>query len=166
MTGLLVMGAVAFVMLRGIFTRTDVYSAFLRGAQEGMHSGFRLLPALCAMLLMLRLMDASGLTALLSALLTPLTSRLGVPQEVTPLIILRPLSGAGSLAALQELLVSCGPDSRAGRMASALVCSSETIFYTLTVYAGAAGVRRLPGAVAASLAGYAAGVIVCVLLTA
>lgn len=165
MTGLLICGVTGVILLRGVMTRTDVYSAFLRGAEAGMRSAVRLLPALCGMLLMLRLMQASGALEALSRLLTPVTSWAGVPAEVTPLLLLRPLTGSGSIAALEELLRAFGPDSRTGRLASALMGSSETIFYTMTVYAGAAGVRRAPGALAASLAGYAAGVIVCVMMT-
>lgn len=165
MTGLLLMGTVALMLLRGLATRTDVYAAFLKGAERGMRAAVRMLPALCAMLLMLRLMRASGLLELLARLLSPLTERLGIPGEVTPLLLLRPLTGSGSLAALQEIYDVCGVDSRAGRMASVMMCSSETIFYTLTVYAGAAGIRRVPGAVASSLVGYAAGIGVCLLLT-
>lgn len=164
MSGALLTGVVGLILLRGLMTRTDVYAAFLRGAERGMQSAVRLLPVLCAMLLMLRLLGASGLTELLTRLLAPLTERLGLPQEVTPLLLLRPLTGSGSLAALEEILRTCGPDSRAGRMASALMGSSETIFYTLSIYAGAAGVKSVPGALTASLAGYAAGVAVCALM--
>ena len=129
-----------------------------------MHSALGLLPALCAMLLMLGLMNASGLSRLLSRLISPLTGLMHLPQEVAPLLLLRPLTGSGSLAALEAVYASCGPDSRAGRIASVLMGSSETIFYTMTVYTGAAGVKRVPGAFAASLAGYAAAVLVCILL--
>ncbi len=165
MTGVLLMGLVALVIVRGIMMHTDVYAAFQTGASRGMRAGASLLPALCAMLLMLRLLTSSGLTELLARLLAPLTELAGIPSAVTPLILLRPLTGSGSMAALQEIFRTCGVDSRAGMIASALMGSSETIVYTMTVYAGAAGVRRLPGVMAASLAGYAAGVIVCVLLT-
>ena len=156
--------AVGAIVARGLITRTDVYGAFLSGAERGARAAVCLVPPLCAMLLMLQLVTASGLTEMIARLLTPVTSRLGIPQELTPLMLLRPLTGSGSLAALQEIFALSGVDSRAGRLASAILGSSETIVYTLTVYAGAAGVRRVPGALVASLTGYAAGIGVCLLL--
>ena len=165
MTGMMLMAAVGLILLRGIMTRTDVYEAFCRGAKQGMRSAVQLLPVLCAMLLMIRLLNASGMPGDILRILAPVTGRLGIPDAVAPLVLMRPLTGSGSLAAMQEIFTDCGVDSRAGRLASAMMCSSETIFYTMTVYAGAAGVKRLPGTVAASLIGYAAGLAVCLWLT-
>lgn len=164
MTENLLVAMMGLIVLRGLTSGCDAYGAFLRGAERGMRSAMQLLPALCAMLLMLQMLQASGMTELLTRLLLPLTARIGLPQEVTPLLLLRPLTGSGSLAALEEIFQRCGVDSRAGRMASAMMGSSETIFYTMTVYTGAAGVRKAPGALAASLLGYAAAVAVCLML--
>ena len=110
-----------------------------------MDAAWQLLPALTGMLLMLSLMNASGLTALLVRLLSPLTAILNLPQEVAPMLILRPMTGSGSLAALQEIFAQYGADSRVGRIASVLMGSSETIFYTMSVYLGAAGVKKAAG---------------------
>lgn len=119
-----------------------------------MRSAVSLLPALCAMLLMLALVNASGLTALLMSVISPLTGAMGLPPEIAPMLLLRPLTGSGSLAALEAVFANCGVDSRAGRIASVLMGSSETIFYTMTVYLGAAGVKRLPRVLPVSLAAY------------
>ena len=77
------------------------------------------------------------------------------------MVLLRPLTGSGSLAALENMYELCGPDSRASRIASVLMGSSETIFYTMTVYLGAVGVKKLPYAMAVSLAAYFLGVALC-----
>lgn len=148
-------------MLRGCMTGCDAYGAFLRGAERGMKSALSLLPALCAMLLMLAMVDASGLSQLLARLLSPLTQWMRLPREVTPMLLLRPLSGSGSLAALESIYESCGVDSRAGRIASVLMGSSETIFYTMTVYLGAAGVKKLPCVLPVSLLAYLFGALLC-----
>lgn len=126
------------MLLRGKCAGVEVYGAFLSGAKKGMEAAWQLLPALTGMLLMLSLMNASGLTALLVRLLSPLTAILNLPQEVAPMLILRPMTGSGSLAALQEIFAQYGADSRVGRIASVLMGSSETIFYTMSVYLGAA----------------------------
>ena len=129
-----------------------------------MDAAWQLLPALTGMLLMLSLMNASGLTALLVRLLSPLTAILNLPQEVAPMLILRPMTGSGSLAALQEIFAQYGADSRVGRIASVLMGSSETIFYTMSVYLGAAGVKKLPGALGVSLLSYLTCAWVCGLI--
>lgn len=159
-----VAGVAGFIILRAVMTGTDAYAAFLRGAERGMRSAVTLLPALCGMLLLLGLMNASGLTELLVRVASPLLGSLRIPEEVAPLILLRPLTGSGSLAALEQILQACGPDSRAGMIASVIMGSGETVLYTMTVYAGAAGVKKLPGVLAASMAGYLVSVAVCGLI--
>lgn len=154
------LATVAAIVLRGAWKGVDCYGAFVAGAKQGAQSGAALLPALCAMTLLLRLMDASGANALLTRLSAPVLTRLGLPEEVAPLMALRPLSGSASLTALEQIFVRCGVDSRAGRIASVLMGSSETIFYTLTVYLAAAKVKRLPGLIPASLISYLAGAVV------
>lgn len=105
---------VLLILLRGKCAGVEVYGAFLSGAKKGMEAAWQLLPALTGMLLMLSLMNASGLTALLVRLLSPLTAILNLPQEVAPMLILRPMTGSGSLAALQEIFAQYGADSRVG----------------------------------------------------
>ena len=148
-------------MLRGLSAGCDVYGAFLRGAERGMRSAMALLPALCAMLLMLALVNASGMAHLLSRVISPLTRWMHLPEEVAPMLLLRPLTGSGSLAALESIFETCGVDSRAGRIASVLMGSSETIFYTMTVYLGAAGVKRLPHVLWVSLTAYLLSTALC-----
>lgn len=142
-------------------TGCDVYGAFLRGAEKGMNSAISLLPALCGMLLMLAMVNASGLSHLLGRLISPLTGLMRLPEEVAPMLLLRPLTGSGSLAALESIYETCGVDSRAGRIASVLMGSSETIFYTMTVYLGAAGVKKLPHVMTVSLTAYLLSAALC-----
>lgn len=152
---------VGAIILRGLMTGCDVYSAFLRGAEKGMRSAMKLLPALCAMLLMLAVVNASGLAQLLSRWLSPLTDLMHLPREAAPMLLLRPLTGSGSLAALEAIFETCGVDSRAGRIASVLMGSSETIFYTMSVYLGAAGVKKLPHVLCVSLTAYFLSAALC-----
>lgn len=161
MTGAAIVGLVGLIILRGIMTGCDVYGAFLQGAEKGMKSSFSLLPALCGMLLMLALVNASGLSRLLSRMISPFTRLMRLPEEVAPMLLLRPLTGSGSLAALEGIFETCGVSSRAGRIASVLMGSSETIFYTMTVYLGAAGVKRLPHAMTVSLTAYLLSAALC-----
>lgn len=164
LSGLAIVAVAGLIVLRGAMCRTDAYGAFLDGAKRGMDSALSLLPALCAMLLMLAMVNGSGLAALLTRLAAPLTRLARLPEELAPMLLLRPLSGSGSIAVLEQIFDTCGADSRAGRMASVLMGSSETIFYTMSVYLGAAGVKRLPYVLGVSLAAYLAGALACGLL--
>lgn len=160
MQEMLVIAAVGLMVLRGAW-KGDGYGAFLRGAKRGMNSALSLTPALCAMTLMLAMMNASGFSRVLCRVLTPLTDLLNLPREVAPMLVLRPLSGSGSLTALKSIFETCGVDSRAGRAASVLMGSSETIFYTMTVYLAATDLKKLPWALPVSLASYLVGAWVC-----
>lgn len=155
-SGIAIVAVTGVILLRGMMTGCDVYGAFLRGAERGMRSAMELLPALCGMLVMLALFNASGMAEMLTRALSPVTGLMRLPSEVAPMVLLRPLTGSGSLAALEAIFDNCGPDSRAGRIASVLMGSSETIFYTMTVYLGAAGVKKLPHVMWVSLAAYLA----------
>ncbi len=141
----------------GAWKRAAVYDAFLEGAREGLATAWRILPALIAMLCAIRGFAACGLMDRLCGLCAPLLGWAGIPREALPLMLLRPLSGSASLAMLRDILQSCGPDSRAGLVASVMMGSSETVFYTCGVYLAAAGVRKtrhiIPCALAAWLVG-------------
>jgi spore maturation protein SpmB len=102
---------------------------------------------------------ASGALDLLIAGVDPVTSRIGIPAEVLPMAFLRPLSGSGAFAVMSEIVTVHGPDSFVGLLACTLQGSTETTFYVLTLYAGAAGVKDLRFALPACLIGDAAGLL-------
>lgn len=135
----------------------DPYEALLRGASEGLLLLPRLLPCLIALLTASSMLRASGFFDLLSALLAPLLNALGISAELLPLMLLQPLSGSGSMALAADLMSVHGADSEIGRMAAVLIGSSETTFYTIAVYFGAAGIQKSRYAVPAALIGDLAG---------
>ena len=149
----------------GAAKRVPLYDAFAEGAKTGLQTAWRILPPLIAMLCAIRAFSASGLTDALSALLSPALRWAGIPPETLTLMLLRPLSGSASLAMLRDILHAYGPDSRVGLVASVMMGSSETVFYTCCVYLGAAGIRKsrhtIPCALLAWLAGsVAAGLLI------
>lgn len=157
----LVLLVVAGTVLRGAYKGVDVYGAVLRGGKQGMETALNLLPGLCAMTMLLALMESSGLNALLTWALSPLLRLMNLPEEVATMLVLRPLSGSGSITALEQVFAQYGVDSRAGRAASVLMGASETIFYTMTVYLGATDVRKLAWVVPVSIASYLIGAAIC-----
>ena len=149
----------------GIVKRIPLYDAFLEGAKEGIETARYILPALVAMLCAIRAFTACGLMERLCLLLEPAVSWVNLPRETLPLMLFKPLSGSASLAMLREIFSEYGPDSRAGMVASVMMGSSETVFYTCGVYLAAAGVKKsrhtVPCALLAWLAGsFAAGLLI------
>ena len=149
----------------GLFKKINVFEAFLSGAAEGLKTLFSILPALVGLICAITLFRASGALDLLTRLLAPVIKLLHIPPELMPLALLRPVSGSGALAVVSDLLASHGPDSAVGRMASVVMGSTETTFYTLAVYYGAVRIKdsrhTVPAALIADLVGLVAGVFIC-----
>jgi spore maturation protein B len=158
----------AGIPLHALTRKVKVYPAFLEGAKDGFQTGVRVIPPLVAVMVALGLLRASGALDLVAGALAPVLGPLGVPASVLPLAVIRPLSGGGALGVVGDVLRAEGPDSYAGRLVSVMAGSTETTFYVLAVYFGAAGVTRyrhaLPAALLADLAGMAAAVVVVRLL--
>jgi len=154
---------VAGVPLYALTRKVKVYPVFVEGAKEGFQVAVRVIPPLVAVVVALGMLRASGAMDALAGALAPLTSRLGIPATVLPMVLVRPLSGGAALGVVADVLRSDGPDSYAGRLASVMAGSTETTFYVLAVYFGAVGVTRyrqaLPAALMADLAGFAASVV-------
>ena len=131
--------------------KIDVFSALVSGAGEGLKIVVKMLPALVMLLSAVYMLRASGLLSALAGLLAPLFSLFGIPPETAPLIFIRPVSGSGALAVGSELISSFGPDSPIGRTAAAMLGSTETTFYVIAVYFGAAGIKKTRYAVFAAL---------------
>ena len=149
----------ALVAAWGLGKRVDVYAALTRGAADGLTVLLRIVPALVGLLTAVSMLRASGAMEVLSALCAPALELLGIPPETAPLMLVRPVSGSGALAVGSELMAAHGPDSYIGRVAAVMLGSTETTFYTVAVYFGAAGIHRtrytIPAALTADLTGFA-----------
>ena len=148
----------------GIFKKVRVYEVFTDGAREGFHTAVRIIPFLVAMLVAIGVFRASGAMNYLSSLLAPVTNPIGMPSEVLPMALMRPLSGGGANGIMNELFKVHGPDSLIGRMASVMLGATDTTFYILAVYFGAISIRKtryaLPSGLLADLAGMLAAVFI------
>ena len=139
------------ILLLGVIKKVNIMDAFTEGAKEGITAVFGVAPTLLLMVTALNMFRGSGAVEGLTAWLSPVCHAVGIPPELVPLAILRPISGSGSIAQLSDYLSVYGADSAVGRMASVLAASSETTFYTYAVYSGAAGVGKLPYALTCGL---------------
>ena len=153
------------IPLYGLAKKQPVYEQFVAGAAEGVGMALQILPYLMAMLLSIAVFRASGAFAALASLLSPLTGALGVPGEVLPLALMRPLSGSGALALTADVISQAGPDSFPGLLASVMQGSTDTTFYILAVYFGSVGVKRyryaLTVGLSADMMSFIASLLVC-----
>lgn len=138
--------------------RVDVFSAMIDGAREGMKISAGMLPALVVLLSGVYMLRASGALDALCGLLGPVLELLCIPEETASLLLIRPFSGSGALASGSEIMRQFGPDSYAGRCAAVMLGSTETTFYVIAVYFGAAGIKKarraVPAALCADLCGF------------
>ena len=141
------------VALWGLYKRVDLWSALIDGAGEGLRVTLRILPPLIALLTAVYMLRASGALELLGGLLEPVLSAVGIPVETIGLLLVRPVSGSAALGVGAELIATYGPDSLVGRTAAVMLGSTETTFYTVAVYFGAAKVARSRYAIPAALCG-------------
>ena len=150
----------AGVALYAAGRRVDVYSALVQGAGTGLETLVRIAPSLVGLLTAVYMLRASGALDLLAEALAPALERLGLPAELLPLMLVRPVSGSAALGVGAELIETYGPDSTLGRTAAVMLGSTETTFYTIAVYFGAAGISRtryaVPAALCADLTGFLA----------
>ncbi|MEW6244969.1 MAG: nucleoside recognition domain-containing protein [Bacillota bacterium] len=153
------------IPLYGLLRGVDVYGAFVEGAEEGFYLAVRILPYMLAIFVALEVFRAAGALALVVNSLSPVTSSLGVPGEMVPLVLIRPLSGSGALGVTAELLREWGPDSFIGKMACTLQGSTDTTFFILTIYFGSVNIRKtrhcLPVALLGDLAGFSTAIFIC-----
>ena len=144
--------------------KTKVYDSFVAGAGKAIPLIVSIFPYIAAITILARLLTASGLEERLLGFLSPAFEYLGIPQEIAGLVLIKPLSGSGSIAMLAEILNRYGVDSYVSRCACVAYGSAETIFYVAAVYFAGIKHKRLPVAIAFSLLAYLLSVVLCCLI--
>ncbi len=143
------------IVLFGFFRKVPVFDTFVSGAKEGLRSTVSILPSLIGLIMAVTMLSASGALDLLSSFLAPAARLIGLPKQVMPLALIRPISGSGSTAVLAQIYKDYGPDSLIGRVASVMSGSTETTFYAVAVYFGAVSIHKtrhtIPAALTADL---------------
>jgi len=156
------------VIIFGLVKKVNLFDCFVEGAKEGFPMAVKLIPFLVGMLVAIGLFRQSGAMELLANTLQPLLNYFGVPGDILPLALMRPVSGSGALAITTEIMQTSGPDSFLGRLASTMLGSTDTTLFVLTVYFGAVGVYQtrhaLPVGLLADLSGIIAAIFICSLV--
>ena len=131
--------------------KENTYDLLIQGGAEGLRLLLTITPALVILLTAVHMLRASGAVEILSTLLAPLFRLVGIPPETAMLVLIRPISGSAALAVGAELMAQYGPDSPIGRTVAVMLGSTETTFYTISVYFGATGIQKTRYAVPAAL---------------
>lgn len=158
LTDYLVPGLLALAALGTMGKGENAYEHLLEGGAQGLRILARLLPALVLLMTAVHMLQASGALSWMEQALSPLFTRLGIPPETAPLVLIRPISGSAALAVGAELMAQHGVDSPIGRTVAVMLGSTETTFYTISVYFGGAGIRKtrytIPAALTADAVGF------------
>lgn len=161
-TDLIVPSIILLVVTYGILEKVKVYDEFVRGAKKGFGTVIKILPTLVGLMVAVGILRASGFLDFLSSILGKITEEIGFPSQLVPLAVVKMFSSSAATGLLVDLYKEYGTDSRLGLIASIMMSSTETIFYTMSIYFMVAKVKKtrytLTGALLATLAGTVASV--------
>lgn len=150
---------IVLVLFTAIKNKAPVYQLFLEGAEDGLKILISLFPPMIAVLSMSAILKESGLLTAFSSFVSPVTEKLGIPSEILPLALLRPFSGGGSLGLLTDTVKTYGADSNIARTACILCASTETTFYTISVYFRRTKVKFLKSVIISAVIGDLVGLL-------
>ena len=153
---LLVIGIIIYAYRRKI----DIYSSFVEGAKSGLSTTLNIFPTLLAMVFAINIFLKSGVVDFIFAWTKPLLSSFNLPLEILPMAFLRPISGSASLAILNDIFISFGPDSFVGRLASTIQGCTDTTIYVLALYFGSVKITKTKYALKVGLIADLVGIVV------
>jgi spore maturation protein B len=156
---------ILIVTLYGVAKGVKVYECFIEGAKEGLGICLRIFPYLLAMLVAVNVFRESKALDYLILVLGPVVKLIGLPSEIVPLILMKPLSGSGAIGVFTDILKQYGPDTNIGIIASIIMGGTETIFYTITVYYGAVGIKKIRHTLWAAIMADITSIIMAVTIT-
>lgn len=156
---------IILVLVSGLKRGVPTYNTFISGVEDGLKTVISILPALVAILSAAAMLRASGLIDAISAFLAPFCNAFKIPVEILPLALIRPISGGGSIGLLTDTIKTFGTASRVALAACILCASTETTFYTLSVYFGATGVKYTKRVIFAAVFGDFVGILCASLLS-
>ncbi|WP_217585398.1 spore maturation protein [Lentibacillus saliphilus] len=155
---------ILLVLIIATWKRIPSYELFVEGGKEGIKMAISILPFLVGMLVAISILRSSGALEAFINLISPLLSIIGVPPDIIPLALVRPISGTAALGMTTEIVGTHGPDSFIGRLASTMQGSTDTTLYILTVYFGAIGIRKMRYALKVGLVADLIGIIASIII--
>jgi len=157
---------VLFIILYGYKKKINIYDSFLGGAKEGLTTTFTIFPTILAMIFAISIFLRSGFVEFIFSWTGPMLSSFNLPLNILPMTILRPISGNATLAILNEILATDGPDSFAGRLASVIQGCTDTTLYVIALYFGSVGIRKTGYTLGVALFADLVSIVVAIVVTA
>ena len=155
---------IAIIIIYGLLEKNKVYDTFIEGAKEGMEIVVKLFPTLIGIFIAIGALRSSGVLDFFTNFISPLTNILKIPSEIMPLAIVRPISGSASTAVATDIMKSFGVDSQIGLIASTIMGSTETTFYTIAIYTSCVEIKKTRFVLAAALIGDIVGTLASVVI--
>ena len=155
---------VFIIITYGMFKGRKVYDWFVDGAKDGLKVWMNIFPYLLAMILAVHIFREAKLLDMLNNLISPISGLIGLPKEVVPLVLVKPLSGSGAMGIFTDILKNYGPDTFIGLVSSVIMGTTETIFYTVTVYFGAVKIKKVRHTVWAAVMADMTAIIMAILM--
>lgn len=155
---------ILLVLIVATVKRIPAYELFVEGGKEGIKMAFSLLPFLVGMIVAIAILRSSGALEAFVSFISPALIFVGIPPEIIPLAIVRPISGTAALGMTTELIGNHGPDSFIGRLASTMQGSTDTTLYILTIYFGAVGIKKMNYALKVGLLADLIGILASVII--
>ncbi len=153
-----------YIILMGVCARKNVYEDFMKGAKDGLHLVVKIMPTMIAMLVAVNVLRASGFLEFVAGLLKPVAEKINLPAPLLPLAIIKAFSGSGATGLLLDLFKEYGVDSSIGKIGALMLSSTETIFYTMSLYFVTAGIKKTRYTFAGCFISTVSGVIASVVL--
>lgn len=155
---------IAFILIYGTYKKVPTYESFVEGGKEGIKMAVSIMPFLVGMMVAIAVFRASGALDVMVGWLRPGLEMVGIPAEIVPLALIRPISGTAALGITSDLIGVHGPDSFIGTLAATLQGSTDTTFYVLTVYFGAVGIKKMGDALKVGLLADAVAIITAIIV--
>lgn len=155
---------IAFILIYGTYKKVPAYESFVEGGKEGIKMAVSIMPFLVGMMVAIAVFRASGALDVMVNWLRPGLEMVGIPAEIVPLALIRPISGTAALGITSDLIGVYGPDSFIGTLAATLQGSTDTTFYVLTVYFGAVGIKKMGDALKVGLLADAVAIITAIVV--
>lgn len=147
------------ILVYGFLTGTDIFSSFVEGAKEGLKTVVGILPSLIGLILAVGIFRSSGAMDIFLRILSPISKTTGFPSELISLSMTKMFSSSAATGILIDIFKNCGADSLIGITASIIMSSTETVFYTLSIYSASAGIKNSRYTVVCALIANLAGII-------
>ncbi|MBT2642107.1 spore maturation protein [Bacillus sp. ISL-41] len=155
---------IAFILIYGTYKKVPTYESFVEGGKEGIKMAVSIMPFLVGMMVAIAVFRASGALDVMVNWMRPGLEMVGIPAEIVPLALIRPISGTAALGITSDLIGVHGPDSFIGTLAATLQGSTDTTFYVLTVYFGAVGIKKMGDALKVGLLADAVAIITAIIV--